>query len=255
MSYSEEQFKELDEAHALIEELKGLGPALYAVLTEAKADLEARYPFDLFWSNQNRQNLSRMINQRSAKLWSGAGAENWLLKGNSGYLHLRESRTGLMMKLRKADPVTKHVPHSNNTDASKVYFSQDRCLDKGKLSCIPQTDLFDEGRLIPDLGQIGLICVWSETTDGGIEITAYKTKRPGEYGRENEFFFRYFMPQDSAEYDDLHYSSDSLENDNLLPDLLDDLTDSDEQPAPVTMEPDNDGQGSTDASVPESKED
>lgn len=91
MYYPPEQFRMLDEAHALTDSLQGLAPKLYETLNAARADLLDRYPSDLFWDNQNNANMPRLINQRCARIWND---ESWVLSDKCGYLHLREGSSG-----------------------------------------------------------------------------------------------------------------------------------------------------------------
>ena len=92
MYYPPEQFKMLDEAHALTDSLQDLAPKLYETLNAARADLLDRYPSDLFWDNQNNMNMPRLINQRCARIWND---DSWVLSDKCGYLHLREGSSGL----------------------------------------------------------------------------------------------------------------------------------------------------------------
>lgn len=85
--------------------------------------------------------------------------------------------------------------------------------------------LFDEGKLIPDLHDIGLVCTWDEMTDGGVSIVVYKTEDPGRYGEKNHYLFK-FPLFDSVRGDE-QYEFIPLQEDqeNLLPNLLADQTD------------------------------
>lgn len=224
MKYSSEDFVNLDEIHALADVLTPIGPALYTVLAEARSDLETRYPDDLFWPHQNRQNLSRLVNQRTARIWEQYGSDDWTLFDRSGFLHLRENETGVKLILRKVDPLTHGVPQSNATRASRAYFSQSQCIPKGQLQAV-DPGLFDEGKLIPDLHDIGLVCTWDEMTDGGVSIVVYKTEGPGRYGEKNHYLFK-FPLFDSVRGDE-QYEFIPLQEDqeNLLPNLLADQTD------------------------------
>ena len=112
MYYLPEQFKKLDEAHALTDSLQDLAPKLYETLNAARADLLDRYPSDLFWDNQNNANMPRLINQRCARIWND---ESWVLSDKCGYLHLREGSSGLRAILRRVDPVTGKLPKTNAT--------------------------------------------------------------------------------------------------------------------------------------------
>jgi hypothetical protein len=224
MLYTKEEFSHLDEAHALTDLLKPISPMLYTVLTEARADLQTRYPSDLFWEHQNRQNLSRMVNQRAARLWPDSDSDSWALSDHTGFLHLRETATGLKMILRKVDPITRHVPKSNATKTNRVYFSQRNCIGVGRLNRVSQGTLFDEGKFAPDLSSIGLVCVWDELLDEGIAITVYKTSSPGRYGNENPYFFKYELHDSLPEDTELKYTASENEYVDLLPDLLEDYT-------------------------------
>ena len=229
MLYTEEAFKKLDEAHALTDLLQPIGSALYTVLDEARADLRARYPADLFWDHQNRQNLSRMVNQRATRIWSDFGSEDWLIFDHTGFLHICENQTGLRMILRKVDPITHHVPRANATEANRVYFSQSHCLGEGELTSLEQSTLFDEGKLKPDLRRIQLVCAWDEVADDSIDVTVYKPSEPGRYGHENHYFFKYQLSDRGMEQDrELQYRTYESDDVNLLPQLLQDHTDADE---------------------------
>ena len=118
MYYPPEQFKMLDEAHALTDSLQDLAPKLYETLNAARADLLDRYPSDLFWDNQNNMNMPRLINQRCARIWND---DSWVLSDKCGYLHLREGSSGLRAILRRVDPVTGKLPKTNATKASRAY--------------------------------------------------------------------------------------------------------------------------------------
>lgn len=124
MYYPPEQFKMLDEAHALTDSLQDLAPKLYETLNAARADLLDRYPSDLFWDNQNNMNMPRLINQRCARIWND---DSWVLSDKCGYLHLREGSSGLRAILRRVDPVTGKLPKTNATKASRAYYMQETC--------------------------------------------------------------------------------------------------------------------------------
>ena len=149
MYYLPEQFKMLDEAHALTDSLQGLAPKLYETLNAARADLLDRYPSDLFWDNQNNANMPRLINQRCARIWND---ESWVLSDKCGYLHLREGSSGLRAILRRVDPVTGKLPKTNATKASRAYYMQATCKGAGALKRVSQDDLFaPDGTVSPDL--------------------------------------------------------------------------------------------------------
>lgn len=171
MYYLPEQFKKLDEAHALTDSLQDLAPKLYETLNAARADLLDRYPSDLFWDNQNNANMPRLINQRCARIWND---ESWVLSDKCGYLHLREGSSGLRAILRRVDPVTGKLPKTNATKASRAYYMQATCKGAGALKRVSQDDLFaPDGKVSPDLSDTKLILAWQET-DKAISVTAYR---------------------------------------------------------------------------------
>lgn len=121
MYYPPEQFKMLDEAHALTDSLQGLAPKLYETLNAARADLLDRYPSDLFWDNQNK----------------GAGALKRLSQGDlfapDGKVSPDLSGTKLILAWREMDKaisVTAYrpldvMPYAYMGSAKKYDFSLD----------------------------------------------------------------------------------------------------------------------------------
>lgn len=222
MLYSPEQFKSLDEAHALADGMVALAPRLYEILSEANADIKSRYPADLFWENQNRVNVSRLVNQRCARLWKNEG---WVLDDMQGYLHLREEASGLRAVLRRVDPITRSLPKSNATKAGKAYYLQRTCRGAGSLSPVAQDSFLslEAGMITPDLGDARLILAWQDN-DGILTVTAYRPLAPGSYGGSNRFDFSLELSDDSGMtgVEDFTPIEDEA---NLLPDLLLDNTD------------------------------
>lgn len=222
MYYPPEQFKMLDEAHALTDSLQDLAPKLYETLNAARADLLDRYPSDLFWDNQNNMNMPRLINQRCARIWND---DSWVLSDKCGYLHLREGSSGL----RRVDPVTGKLPKTNATKASRAYYMQETCKGAGALKRLSQDDLFaPDGEVSPDLSDTRLILAWQET-DKAISVTAYRPLEVVPYaysGSARKYDFSLDLLDRPVEVKDFTPIEDN--DDNLLPNLVFDDTNENE---------------------------
>ncbi len=226
MYYPPEQFKMLDEAHALTDSLQDLAPKLYETLNAARADLLDRYPSDLFWDNQNNMNMPRLINQRCARIWND---DSWVLSDKCGYLHLREGSSGLRAILRRVDPVTGKLPKTNATKASRAYYMQETCKGAGALKRLSQDDLFaPDGEVSPDLSDTRLILAWQET-DKAISVTAYRSLEVVPYaysGSARKYDFSLDLLDRPVEVKDFTPIEDN--DDNLLPNLVFDDTNENE---------------------------
>lgn len=219
MYYSAEQFRSIDEAQAIADGLRDLAPMLYETLNAARSDVVDRYPSDLFWDNQNRVNIPRMVNQRCARIWTGA---QWMLEDQSGYLHLREQDSGLRAILRRVDPITHGLPKSNATKASRAYYLQSSCRPAGALKPARNTLFTPQDAVAPDLNDSRLILAWQEI-EGRLSVTAYRPLEPARYGQANKYDFSLLladepgvMVTDFTPIDD---------NTNLLPSLIADDVD------------------------------
>lgn len=222
MYYSPEQFEMLDEAHALTDSLQDLAPKLYETLNAARADLLDRYPADLFWDNQNKANMPRLVNQRCARIWND---DSWVLSDKCGYLHLTESASGLRAVLRRVDPVTGKLPKTNATKASRAYYMQATCKGAGALKKLSQDSLFaPEGTVSPDLSDTRLILAWQENGEA-VSVTAYRPLGVVPYGYTGpakKFDFSLELLDEPTEVKDFTPIEDN--DDNLLPNLVFDDT-------------------------------
>ena len=219
MYYRQEQFKQLDEAHAIADSLQDFAPKLYETLNAANADLKKRYPHDLFSDSQNRVNLPRLVNQRCARIWND-NDDRWSLFDRCGYFHLEETASGLRTILRRVDPVSGGLPKANATKASRAYYMQSACKGVGELKVFPQHNLFaDDDEVSPDLSDTKLILAWQETAKG-ISVTAYRPRKPVPYGYQGpaEYDFCLELTDNPVQVRDFTPIEDN--DDNLLPSLI-----------------------------------
>lgn len=247
LEYSEERFRTLSEKEALYDSLQNLCPALFDVLEEAKADIKARYPSDLFTAQQNRGNISRMVSQRSAKLWNERSDGSWILCDRRGFLRIREVNTGLPCYLRRVDPITGGLPKPNPSSADRAFFLQQRCLGPGELTPM-ETDLFARhNRMSPKLDRSHIILAWSGEIDEPVSLTAYRPIEAGRFGAANKWDFSLALQGRMPDISNMEFIPTDGEE-NLLPTLIVD----EEVPEDLRLKPDS--EISTDDSLSDDEE-
>lgn len=219
LEYSEERFRALSEKEAIYDSLQNLCPMLFDVLEEARADVKARYPSDLFTERQNRGNISRMVSQRSAKLWDERSDGSWVLCDRRGFLRIMEASTGLPCYLRRVDPITGGLAKANPSSTDRAFFSQQLCLGPGELTPMEKNLFSTHNRISPKLDRSHIILAWSGEIDGPISLTAYRPIESGRFGAANKWDFSLALHGRMPDISDMEFIPTDGEE-NLLPTLI-----------------------------------
>lgn len=158
----------------------GIAGYLYEDVRDAIAATDIAFSNDDdLTMDQKHADRSRSIHRRLAARWSrDIPSKDWEIDG-SGWLHLTHYPTGLHVRYRAVDPITRRSPAAAKTLKAYARYQQ------GK-GC-PADEIVENLQGFPDLSDIEIVITCDyERTAAREFLWVYKPTEPGKFGLEKE---------------------------------------------------------------------
>lgn len=179
----------LDEKHAVIEAFDPLCEILPEFVrdcnTSIRNDLGASKRFD---ARQKSRIAAFLTNLHMAKMWRDMHPARWWEVDDSGFFHLVHTPTGAIAYFHAVDPITRGMPYSGHTLASKARYSQRGAKGVGQLS----PNLLG----YPDLSDVKLTIACDYLFPDPAFLRVYKSTKPGKYGVKGESAYSFPIMSD-----------------------------------------------------------